>query len=607
MNFKHFVIPLLLLFLFASCTDDTLDADFNDNSLEQSPESYRSKRSCGHEKHMEKLLSNPEYKSQHEEKFNKLQIELSKAQVRNCNDPVIIPVAVHFQNVTGTNASCLAQLVESQISVLNKDIAGTNTDISKWTTQAASFFPGISNGETCVKFCVATKNHPSGYSLTNGQPAITVNKTNGDQLNAWSGYLNIFVRPNLGFLGEAPLGGSGNGDGVLIDASTFGLGAGCGNVRPQSPYNLGRTTTHEVGHYLLLDHIWGNGCGVDDDVADTPDQASDSGGCPNLGVKSCGSNDMHMNYMDYTDDSCMYMFSSGQSQRMLAYVNSNLTNMINKASSVCSESTGGGDNGGGDTGGGDTGGGDTGGGDTGGGDTGGNSECSAVSSSSVQVLSSTSVRVNWTDVNDAVLYRLRYRKLGTSSWTGKNVTASQFTISSLSANTTYQYQVKVRCPFGWTRISDIDVFTTESEGDTGGGDTGGNGSCNGNEISFKLILDDYGSETSWELVKENGSQVASGGPFEDGQRGKQIKENFCLADGCYIMYVDDSYGDGICCDYGRGKIVIKDSEGEDIRRSNGKFGSYIKLNFCVSDGLARFVGEVKDEPKENLGRKIKIN
>ena len=115
-----------------------------------------------------------------------------------------------------------------------------------------------------MKFCLATKNHPSGFGLSNGQQAITVNRINGERANAWSGYLNIFVRPNLGFLGQAPLGGSGNGDGVLVDASTFGLGSGCGNVRPAAPYNLGRTTTHEVGHYLFLDHIWGNGCSVDD-------------------------------------------------------------------------------------------------------------------------------------------------------------------------------------------------------------------------------------------------------------------------------------------------------------------------------------------------------
>jgi len=582
MRFKNFVFPFFLIFIISSCTDDNLTPFVEDNENEFFNDNSITKRSCGQVQHMENLLLDPAYREKHADKISKLEIELSKAEIRNCNAPVIIPVAVHFQNVTGTNASCLAQLVESQISVLNKDISGTNNDIAKWTSQAASFFPGINNGETCVKFCVATKNHPVGYSLSNGQPAITVNKTNGDRVNAWSGYLNIFVRPNLGFLGEAPLGGSGNGDGVLIDASTFGLGAGCGNVRPQAPYNLGRTTTHEVGHYLFLDHIWGNGCGVDDDVEDTPDQSIDRGGCPNLGAKSCGSNDMHMNYMDYTNDVCMYMFSAGQSQRMQAYINGNLTSLINKASAVCGESVG----------------------TNPGGDTNESSLCSKVASSNVQILSSTQAKINWPNVSDALAYRIRYKKQGSSNWMPKTVTASQYTLTSLSANTTYLYQIRVKCPTGWTGFSTVKDFTTDTNND---GETDHDNSCNYNDISFHLVLDEYGSETSWELVRENGARVAVGGPYGDGQAGKLIIEYFCLADGCYTMYVDDEFGDGICCEYGNGKASIKNSKGQVIIRSNGKFGYFTYLDFCVSDGLARTFGERKDEPKTHLGRKIKSN
>ncbi len=592
MNYKHFLFGFILLsLLLTACNEDNLTGESDHFAEEQSEEFIDLKRSCGHEEHMDKLLQDPNYKRAHEEKFEKLEIELSKAVVRNCSDPIIIPVAVHFQNVTGTNAACLAQLVESQIDVLNKDISGTNADINKWRSQAASYFPGISNGEACVKFCVATKNHPSGFGLSNGQSAITVNRVNGDQANAWSGYLNIFVRPNLGFLGEAPLGGSGNGDGVLIDASTFGLGSGCGNVRPEAPYNLGRTTTHEVGHYLLLDHIWGNGCNVDDGVSDTPNQASDRSGCPNLGVKSCSSNDMHMNYMDYVNDVCMYMFSAGQASRMTAYITSSLSNLVNKAGSVCDE-------GGGNTGGGDTGGGDTGGGDTGDGDTGGSQDqCSKVTTSTAQVLSQTRVKLNWPDVPNAINYRIRYKKQGTSSWTAKTLSPSVYTVTGLAAGTVYQYQIRVRCADGWTGFSTVKTFTTNGSG-------GGSSSCTKNEISFILTLDDYGSETSWELVKENGQRVAIGGPFADGQSGKNITKDFCLPDGCYTMYVDDAYGDGICCDFGNGKVRIRDENGSLIASSNGRFGTYTYLDFCVTDGLARFKGERKDEPKATSARKF---
>jgi hypothetical protein len=435
--------------------------------------------------------------------------------------------------------------------------------------------------------------------LTNGDLAITVNKTTGDQVNNWSGYLNIFVRPNLGFLGEAPLGGSGNGDGVLIDASTFGLGAGCGNVRPQAPFNLGRTTTHEVGHYLLLDHIWGDGCGQDDGVSDTPAQASDNSGCPSFGIKSCNSNDMHMNYMDYTNDACMYMFSNGQAQRMVAYINSSLTSMKNKASLVCEEGNGGsGDNNSEDE-----------------DDTTENDNtnetpdgtCSKVSGSSVVINSTSSATVNWPSIAGAFRYRLRYRQQGTRTWTGLYVDDAQYTITGLSANRIYEYQIRARCASGWTPLCAIQTFemTADSSEDNDGNNNGGNdtnSSCNNNEITFRVKLDDYGSETSWELLNEGGDRLDSGGPFEDGQNGKVITEEFCLPNGCYTMYIDDAYGDGICCSEGNGKVRIRDGAGSLIASSNGDFGYFTNLDFCVTNGSARFMRERKDMPNKTVLR-----
>lgn len=143
----------------------------------------------------------------------------------------------------------------------------------------------MQNGEACLRFCIADKNHPAGFGLNNGDPAITLNKISGDTNAQWIGYLNIFVIPNTGTLGYSPLGGEGNGDGIVIDATAFGTGNGCGSIKADAPFNLGRTLTHELGHYFLLDHIWGygengTGCQVDDSVADTPNQESDYGGVP---------------------------------------------------------------------------------------------------------------------------------------------------------------------------------------------------------------------------------------------------------------------------------------------------------------------------------------
>ena len=98
--------------------------------------------------------------------------------------------------------------------------------------------------------------------------------------------------------------------------------------------------THELGHYLLLDHIWGGngGCNDDDDVNDSPVSTEPHYGCPNIGASSCSSTDLHMNYMDYTNDACMYMFTAGQSTRMENYFNANLQNVIANAANVCEES-----------------------------------------------------------------------------------------------------------------------------------------------------------------------------------------------------------------------------------------------------------------------------
>ncbi len=121
---------------------------------------------------------------------------------------------------------------------------------------------------------------------------------------------------NLGF-GQFP-GGSPNTDGVVMGAQYFGSSDKGTGFYLSAPYDKGRTTTHEVGHYLNLRHIWGDGpCGFDDLVADTPASNGPSGGCSTQKT-SCNSKDMVENYMDYSDDACMSLFTRGQKERMRA-------------------------------------------------------------------------------------------------------------------------------------------------------------------------------------------------------------------------------------------------------------------------------------------------
>ncbi len=590
---SFFLFAFTLILLVTSCGEDSLEPDSSFGAElqtnEESSIDHSSHRNCGMADKMEKLMSNPDYQRIHLEKLRKLALMDNDPKHRStCANPVLIPMAIHFQGISSPNASCLVSLAQNQVDILNKDFTGSNSDINKWSSNAASYFPGVANGEACVKFVLADKNHPSGYGLSEGSPAVTINKTNGDRINAFTKYLNVFVRSNLGFLGESPLGGAGNGDGVLVDAAAFGAGSGCGNVSPEAPYNLGRTLTHEIGHYLLLDHIWGGGCNQDDDVNDTPNQNSDYGGCPSLGASSCGSTDMHMNYMDYSNDACMYMFSAGQATRMENYLSSSLSNITNNASNVYG---GGDDNGSDNT-------------DDNDDDTTDNDDnepietCDKPSSTNVTIVNNRKVKVSWEASFEAIRYQLIYRKVGANRWTRRSGTSTSRTLGSLTAGADYEYRVRTRCSSGWTGYTAKQIFNTV-EDDT----SSDNDDANCNTIKFELVLDQYGSETSWELVDENNSRIATGGPYKDGQAGRKITKEFCLPDGCYTMYVDDAYGDGICCDYGDGYFKLMTSNGSVIAESDGYFGNYDYLDVCL-DGNSGSLRNRKTDPKsKKLARK----
>ncbi len=133
-------------------------------------------------------------------------------------------------------------------------------------------------------------------------------------------------------MGYSPLGGSpGAGHTVVINTFCFGSGSGCSGYNPSAPFNLGRTLTHELGHFFNLRHTFNNGtcsttgCTTQGDrVCDTPQVIEESYGCPGAGdVYGCidGEYALTMNYMDYVDDPCMYMFTLGQENRMRTYYN----------------------------------------------------------------------------------------------------------------------------------------------------------------------------------------------------------------------------------------------------------------------------------------------
>ena len=237
---------------------------------------------------------------------------------------VTIPVVVHVVYKTAAENISDAQ-VQSQIDILNADFRKLNADVSKVPTAFQSL---VADCE--VQFCLA-KRSPTG-AVTTGINRVLTKKTSfstnngvktasGGGVAPWDAtkYLNIWAcTMSGGILGYAQFpGGSISTDGVVILNKAFGS-----TGTAAAPFNKGRTATHEVGHWLNLRHIWGDDSGActgSDLVSDTPNQGAENYGCPAAGKASCSNGgDMFMNYMDYTNDACMFMFSAGQKARMQA-------------------------------------------------------------------------------------------------------------------------------------------------------------------------------------------------------------------------------------------------------------------------------------------------
>lgn len=264
--------------------------------------------------------------------------------------PVIVHV-VHDGEAVGTGTNLSQAQINSQIEVLNEDFR------KKLGTPGHNTHPAGADIE--LEFCLAVVD-PLGNALP--EPGIDRINRNTEGYNAppygmtyfdnnikddtyWDPdlYMNIWTTdlsndllgyaqfPNSSTLTDlGNFNGNAPTDGVVIWYRAFGR---VGNL--QSPYNGGRSATHEIGHWLGLRHIWGDGgCGVDDFCADTPASDTDHSGCP-TNVSSCGSVDMVENYMDYTNDACMNIFTEDQKTRIRTVID-NAARRDFTNSAVCS-------------------------------------------------------------------------------------------------------------------------------------------------------------------------------------------------------------------------------------------------------------------------------
>lgn len=227
---------------------------------------------------------------------------------------IIIPVVVNVLQTISESKLSDAQ-IQTQIDVLNKDFNGLNSEY-------ASGIPTEFNG---VKANVGITFELAGIvrkttTKTSWGTRDTMKKSTKGGINPTSPTttLNLWACTiGGGILGYAQFpGGSSATDGVVIDTQYFGLSSSA-----SYPYNLGRTATHEVGHWMNLRHIWGDASCGDDLVSDTPVHKTSNFGVPTYPYASTclpKHNEMTMNYMDYTDDRGMFMFTTGQKSRMAA-------------------------------------------------------------------------------------------------------------------------------------------------------------------------------------------------------------------------------------------------------------------------------------------------
>lgn len=297
------------------------------------------------EKRQEAIAQNPSIVNEMNRinQFTKEWIEEKGTSLQlRTNATVTVPIVVHVLWLSVSEDISEAQ-INSQIDVLNADFRKLNANFSL----TPSAFQSIA-ADVEIEFCLASID-PNGNptnGITRTQTTIEeIGETNNFFSTAAGGhdpwdntqYINIWIcNQSDGSLGFATPPGTAEppeSDGLCIPSIYFGT---VGTAANSQPNHLGRTATHEMGHYFNLEHIWGpgeGGCDEDDFVSDTPDQDIESEGCPTFPVTdlctSAGNGINFNNYLDYSDDNCMTMFTVGQKMRMLAAVNGPRASLLN--------------------------------------------------------------------------------------------------------------------------------------------------------------------------------------------------------------------------------------------------------------------------------------
>ncbi len=493
--------------------------------------------------------------------------------------PVVVHV-IHSGQEIGTAPNITDAQILSQIKVLNEDYRkmlgtpGYNTnpvgaDIQIQFALALQDPNGNpTNGVDRISFCQESWSE-TDFDL-NVKPATIWDPAL--YMNMWTvqltdtSILGYAQFPDAsGIPGLDATGGNANSDGVVSNYKVFGSNTyNDGTFLLDATYNKGRTMTHEVGHWLGLRHIWGDATCGDDFCADTPVHHDANYDCPTVVNCTASGNEMVENYMDYTDDTCMNIFTQNQKDRIIAVMNNSPRRTTLKTSTK-------------------------------------NFPIPLFPiDAAVKLESSCPLYVCGTNPNQTTQKITIYNR-GTSNLTSATLT---YNVDG-GANKTYNWKGNIATnaldTFEVTINSSVNgtintliskpngVTDQRNSNDTASGEfTLPNTPTNYtvNDFVFRLQQDEYGSEITWSLINDSGTILYSGGPYTDvAPIPELITQNWTLANNqCYTFTINDSSGDGICCgpDSGDGYYDIKSIDGLIVVASGASFTTTESNTFSIN-------------------------
>lgn len=462
-------------------------------------------------------------------------------------DSYTIPVVFHIIYKNESEYVSFEQVM-SQLEVLNQDFNRTNPDANLTPAQ----FQDVA-ADCNISFCLAqrTENNDTTSGITYTQTSVSSfslydNRIFQDSLGGktiWnsSDYLNIYVCDLTNALGFSSFpGGNPNRDAIVVDFSNFGT------IDIAPPFNKGRTATHELGHWLDLYHIWGGGNCSTDEVDDTPSQETENYGCPVHPSPTCDNNgDMFQNYMDYTNDACMNLFTNGQKERMHATLNTERLGIGN--TDFCQLPNE---------------------------DIGINSNIQPLENQiycgeNLELITSL---YNYSE--NAITKAIIYYQLDDENpiefeWTG-NIdpnTSQEINLGDqIFSSGEHILKIYSSLPNGFRDINPLNDTSYISFTIT-----------QGTNIDFAIQTDNYAEENYWAILNSQNDTVASGNELVSNEINTF---NYCQdLDSCYTLVIYDIYDDGICCDFGNGFVAVN---GQNF---SGDFGSELQIDLCNTIGI----------------------